>query len=49
MSVTAEEPKFICKQAYTWDVVVHTLPQVQIDDGQSVLLVRNCGCTAVFC
>jgi len=49
MSVTVEESKFICKQAYTWDIVVHTLPQVQTDDGQSALLVLKSGCIAFLC
>lgn len=49
MSVTVEEPKFICKQVYMWAVVVHTLPQVQTDDGQSAVLVLNCGYIAVLC
>jgi len=49
MSVTVEEPKFICKQAYMWDIVVHTLPQMQTDDEQSALLVLNCGCIAFLC
>lgn len=49
MSVTVEEPKFICKQAYAWDIVVPTLPQVQTDDGQSALFVLNCGCIAILC
>ena len=49
MSLTVEEPKFICKQAYTWDIAVRTLPQVQTDGGQSALLVLNCGCIAFLC
>jgi len=49
MSVTVQEPKFICMQAYTWDIVVPTLPQVQTDDGWSTLLVLKCGCIAFLC
>lgn len=49
ISVTVEEPKFICKQAYTWDEVVCTLPQVENDDGQRALLVFNCGCITFLC
>jgi hypothetical protein len=46
VSITVEEPKFICK--YTWHEVL-TLPQVQTDDGQIVLLVLNHGHVAFLC